>query len=382
MGENIKASDAVELNENLQRLNIDDLKAGMVLAEKIEISKDKFIEKNESITVDLLELLKIQENLAEICVYKTKKYYNSDFEAPDGESLDNDDSVKKNLSISDTVSILEKSFNSIAVNLNQTFFNLGNFRTSTMDEIRIISKQLQEKMTDLNALINDIVFYGSGADSIYRHSINVAVLSNLLGKWIGLEDKKVLLLTYSGLLHDIGKTQIDSKIFSTNKPLTEDEVKKMKAHPLLGYKIVNEINFLDKSVAQGILMHHERIDGSGYPLGLQSDKISQFAKIISIADVFDAINSNRSYRKKKLPFEALEIIKAESFGKLDYTYCNVFLDHMFNYYIGKDVVLNNNKIAQIIQMNINNLDRPLILLDNNFVKLSEHKDLDIKEFVL
>jgi len=251
-----------------------------------------------------------------------------------------------------------------------------------MDEIRIISKQLQEKMTDLNALINDIVFYGSGADSIYRHSINVAVLSNLLGKWIGLEDKKVLLLTYSGLLHDIGKTQIDSKIFSTNKPLTEDELKKMKSHPLLGYKIVNEINFLDKSVAQGILMHHERIDGSGYPLGLQSDKISQFAKIISIADVFDAINSNRSYRKKKLPFEALEIIKAESFGKLDYTYCNVFLDHMFNYYIGKDVVLNNNKIAQIIQMNINNLDRPLILLDNNFVKLSEHKDLDIKEFVL
>jgi len=382
MGENIKASNAVELNENLQRLKIDDIKAGMVLAEKIEISKDKFIEKNESITVDLLEMLKIQENLAEICVYKTKKYYNSDFEAPDGESLDNDDSVKKNLSISDTVSILEKSFNSIAVNLNQTFFNLGNFRTSTMDEIRIISKQLQEKMTDLNALINDIVFYGSGADSIYRHSINVAVLSNLLGKWIGLEDKKVLLLTYSGLLHDIGKTQIDSKIFSTNKPLTEDELKKMKSHPLLGYKIVNEINFLDKSVAQGILMHHERIDGSGYPLGLQSDKISQFAKIISIADVFDAINSNRSYRKKKLPFEALEIIKAESFGKLDYTYCNVFLDHMFNYYIGKDVVLNNNKIAQIIQMNINNLDRPLILLDNNFVKLSEHKDLDIKEFVL
>lgn len=382
MGENIKALNTVELNENLQRLKIDDLKSGMVLAEKIEISKDKFIEKNESITVDLLEMLKIQENLAEICVYKTKKYYNSNFEAPDRESLENDDSVKKHLSIGETVSILEKNFNSIALNLNQTFFNLGNFRTSTMDEIRIISKQLQEKMTDLNALINDIVFYGSGADSIYRHSINVAVLSNLLGKWIGLEDKKVLLLTYSGLLHDIGKTQIDSKIFSTNMPLTEDELKKMKSHPLLGYKIVNEINFLDKSVAQGILMHHERIDGSGYPLGLQNDKISQFAKIISIADVFDAINSNRSYRKKKLPFEALEIIKEESFGKLDYTYCNIFLDHMFNYYIGKDVVLNNNKIAQIIQMNINNLDRPLILLDNNFVKLSDHKDLDIKEFVL
>jgi putative nucleotidyltransferase with HDIG domain len=382
MGEKIKALDTAELNDNLQRLKIDDLKVGMILAETIEISKNKLIKINESITLELKELLKNQENLDEICVYKTKKYYNSDFETPEKESLENDSSTKKTPSIGETVSSLEKSFNTIAVNLNKTFHNLGNFKTSSMDEIRTISKQLQEKMSDLNALINDIVFYGSGADSIYRHSINVAALSNLLGRWVGLEDKKVLLLTYSGLLHDIGKTQIDSKIFSTNNPLSEDELKKMKSHPLLGYNIVKEINFLDKSVAQGILMHHERIDGSGYPLGIQNDKISQYGKIIAIADVFDAINSNRSYRKKKLPFEALEIIKEESFGRLDYTYCNIFLHHMFSYYIGKDVVLNNNKTAQIIQMDINNLDRPLILLDGNFLKLSENKDLHIKEFVL
>ena len=198
-------------------------------------------------------------------------------------------------------------------------------------------------MTDLNVLINDIVFYGSGKDSIYRHSINVAILSNLLGKWIGLDEKKIHLLTYSGLLHDIGKTKIDSKIFNTNNSLSEDDFKIVKSHPLLGYNIVKEINFLDKSVAQGILMHHERLDGSGYPLGLQDDKISQFGKIIAIADVFDAINSNRSYRKKKAPFESLQIIKKESFGKLDYTYCNIFLHHMFSYYVGKDVVLNNKK---------------------------------------
>ena len=115
---------------------------------------------------------------------------------------------------------------------------------------------------------------------------------------------------------------------------------------------------------------------------MQDDKISQFGKIIAIADVFDAINSNRSYRKKKSPFESLQIIKKESFGKLDFTYSNIFLNHMFNYYMGKDVVLTNKKVAQIIQMDINDLDRPLILLDDNFIKLSENKDLDILEFVL
>lgn len=382
MGENINVLDVVNTDENLEKLKISELKEGMVLAETIQINKNERIEKNSTLTSELLELLHKEEIIDEICIYKTKKYYNPDFETSENENLENNRSFTEHVGLAETVSMMEKSFNSIALNLNQTFFKLGKFKNTNMDEVRIISKQLQEEMTDLNALINDIVFFGSGADSIYRHSINVAVLCNLLGRWIGLEDKKILLLTYSGLLHDIGKTQIDSKILSTNNPLSEEDFKKVKSHPLLGYNIVKEINFLDKSVAQGILMHHERLDGSGYPLGLENDKISQFAKIIAIADVFDAINSNRSYRKKKLPFEALEIIKEESFGKLDYSYCNIFLDHMFSYYIGKEVVLNNDTTAQIIQMDVNNLDRPLIFLDGNFIKLSKNKDLDIREFVL
>lgn len=379
MEENINVLDAVKLQENSQKIKIPDLKVGMVLAESIKIDNNKTLEKNEKIDSSVLELLQNQEVIDAILVYKTKKYYNPEFETE--EEIHTDSNIKT-ASVADTVSILEKSFNSIAISLNQTFYKLGNFKENNMDEIRTIFKQLQDKMSDLNALINNIVFYGSGADSIYRHSINVAVLCNLLGRWLGLEDKKLLLLTYSGLLHDIGKTQIDSKILSTTNPLSDEELKKIKSHPLLGYNIVKEINFLDKSVSQGILVHHERVDGSGYPLGIQGDKISTFGKIIAIADVFDAINSNRSYRKKKLPFEALEIIKEESFGKLDYNYCNIFLHHMFSYYIGKDVILNNDKTAQIIQMDINNLDRPLILLEDNFVKLSEHKDLNIKAFVL
>jgi len=377
MIENVKIMGA----ENLQKLKIDDLKIGMILAETINISEKNSILKNSNITNDILSLLQSEKTIDEICVYKTKKYYNSDFENPDDEFEEYKNINEKKKSVRDNVDILEKSFNAISVNLNQTFYKLGKVKMCNMDEIRQISKQLQEKMTDLNALINDIVFYGSGQDSIYRHGINVAVLSNLLGKWIGLEETKVHLLTYSALLHDLGKTKIDSKIFNTNDSLNDEDYKIVKSHPLLGYNIVNEINFLDKSVAQGILMHHERLDGSGYPLGLQNDKISQFGKIIAIADVFDAINSNRSYRKKKFPFESLQIIKKESFGKLDYTYCNIFLNHMFNYYVGKDVLLNNDKVAQIIQMDINDLDRPLILLDDNFIKLSSNKELNIKELV-
>ena len=385
MEENSKITTIINPVDNSHKLKINDLKIGMILAETIEVSENNTLYKNETITSDILEILKNEDTLTDICVYKTKKYYNADFETPEEESLENkvsNKSTKKNLNVFETVAILEENFNSLSLDLAHTFSKLGKLKLSTIDEIRKMTKQLQENMTDINALINDIVLNGSGADSIYRHGVNVALLSNLLGRWIGFPENKINLLTYSALLHDIGKIKINSNILNSKSSLSEEDYITVKSHTLLGYNIVKEINFLDTSVAQGILLHHERLDGSGYPFGLKNDAISQFGKIIAIADVFDDINSNRPYRKKNLPFESLQIIRKESFGKLDYKYADIFLNHIFNYYLGKDVVLNNNKIAQIIQMDINDLDRPLILLDDTFIKLSQNKDLDIIKFVL
>ena len=129
-------------------------------------------------------------------------------------------------------------------------------------------------------------------------------------------------------------------------------------------------------------MHHEREDGSGYPLGLKGNQIHQFGKIIAIADVFDAINSDRGYKRKKAPFEALQIVKNESLGRLNYEYVKIFLEHIINYYLGEQVILNNGDKCKIIQMNINDLERPLLLKDDNFIDLSKCKELSIKELLL
>lgn len=129
-------------------------------------------------------------------------------------------------------------------------------------------------------------------------------------------------------------------------------------------------------------MHHEREDGSGYPLGLKGDKIHSFGKIIAIADVFDAINSNRGYKRKKAPFEALQIVKNESLGKLNYEYVKVFLEHIVNYYLGEEVLLNNGERCKIIQMNINNLEKPLVLKNGEFIDLDKQKEYYIKEMLL
>ena len=168
-----------------------------------------------------------------------------------------------------------------------------------MNEIREFSQKIQNELKPSSIVIKNIVLYGSGSDVIYRHGVNVAALSALLGKWIGLEKSQLNLLVYSAILHDFGKTKIDRDVLKKEAPLTKNEFNMIKTHANLGYKIIKEISFLDKAVSYGVLMHHERVDGSGYPLGLKGEAIHPFAKIIAIADVFDAINSDRGYKKKK-----------------------------------------------------------------------------------
>jgi HD-GYP domain-containing protein (c-di-GMP phosphodiesterase class II) len=198
-------------------------------------------------------------------------------------------------------------------------------------------------MDSTGAIIKNVVLYGSGHDSIYRHSVNVAALSSILGAWLGLDEDKVNLLTYSAILHDYGKTRIDEKVLNKAGTLTREELKLIKKHPIFGYEDMRKIQYLDSLVSNGVLMHHERLDGTGYPFGIKGDKIPSFARIIAIADVFDAVNSNRTYKMSKGPFEVLEIIQKESLGKLDYEYCQVFLNHIINYYMGESSFIDLKK---------------------------------------
>ncbi|XOQ59327.1 MAG: hypothetical protein ACFWUI_06260 [Clostridium sp.] len=129
-------------------------------------------------------------------------------------------------------------------------------------------------------------------------------------------------------------------------------------------------------------MHHEKMDGSGYPLGITGDKIHKFAKIIAIADLFDEVNSNKYSQNISGPFEALKVIQEQSLGKLDCEYCNTFLNHVINYFIGENVLLNNKKSCKVIQININNLTQPLLLDEDGFLDLKKEKDLYVEKLVI
>ena len=355
------------MEKKIKRVSFNQLREGMVIAKNVEQNGIVLLKKDVPITEHMIKKMQNLYFVGAVEVYSeniVKKKTDVD--------IKKEQQSRK----------LDEEFKEISYKLQKTFRQLISEDSIAMNEIRDFSQKIQNELKPNSIVIKNIVLYGSGSDVIYRHGVNVAALSAIIGTWIGLDKSQLNLLVYSALLHDFGKTKIDRDLLKKEVPLSIGDFNMIKTHSNLGYQIIKKISFLDKAVSYGVLMHHERLDGSGYPLGLKGESIHAFAKIIAIADVFDAINSDRGYKKKKPPFEALQIVKTESLGKLDYEYVKTFLEHIVGYYTGEDVLLNTNQKCKIIQMNVNNFEKPLILKDNEFIDLEKEKDLYIKEMLL
>lgn len=356
------------------KVRLGELRPGMILAEGVRNQNKVLVAAGVIVTESIIKNLKEKVLVGDIVVYTMEEEDAN--KAGEDRKLDNAGETNRK-----TVEDIDRDFSEFTFNAESIFDNMYSAGIYGLNEVRNFAQKIQSELEAASAVIKNIVLYGSGTDSIYRHSVNVAALSSLLAEWIGLSEKDIKLLTYSAILHDIGKIKINPDVLNKPRALTREEFEKVKKHPIIGYDLVKEIAYLGKSVSYGVLMHHERVDGSGYPLGITGEKIHEFAKIIAIADVFDAINSNRAYKKKRSPFEALELIQKESLGKLDYGFSKIFLEHVVNYYMGEEVLLNTNKVCKIVQININDLSRPLLFDGSGFIDLNHEKDLFVVSLV-
>ncbi|WP_167957132.1 HD-GYP domain-containing protein [Anaerosporobacter faecicola] len=214
-------------------------------------------------------------------------------------------------------------------------------------------------------------------DSTYSHCINVSLICNVFGQWIHLSQADVDTLTLCGLFHDIGKLEIPQSIIMKPDRLTDDEYRMMKKHTLMGYDLLKDRD-IDIRIKKAALMHHERLDGSGYPQHLKGDQIDNFSKIVAIADVYDALTSKRVYREPLCPFEVLHIFEREGFVKYDPAYLVVFFQKMFATYVSNTVRLNDGSEGKIIMLNKQALADPIVQIGSEFIDLSKHKDLYIQ----
>jgi HD superfamily phosphohydrolase YqeK len=140
------------------------------------------------------------------------------------------------------------------------------------------------------------------------HSERVSRGSVMIAREIAMRAERVEAIRYAGMLHDVGKLGVPTKVLQKAGPLTEEEYAAIQLHPMRGLEIVREIGFLNEALA-GIMHHHERIDGRGYPMGFAGDEIPEFARIIGVADAFDVITSTRSYRKARTVAQGVEELR-------------------------------------------------------------------------
>ena len=184
------------------------------------------------------------------------------------------------------------------------------------DTTDAITRNLMKAITDNQAIAVDISALKVSDEYTFKHSVDVATMAMIVGKKHGLSDKQVYDIGISGLLHDVGKSKIPNEILNKAGKLTDGEFAVMKKHSLFGYTILKDKEDISEPIAMGVLQHHEKINGRGYPMGLPEEKIHLFAKILSVADIYDALVTERVYKKAYSQRDAVEMIMSMT-GELD-----------------------------------------------------------------
>lgn len=220
-------------------------------------------------------------------------------------------------------------------------------------------------------------------DSVYAHSLNVALIARSIGKWLHFSKEDLQVLTLAGLLHDIGKTQIPEEILNKPGKYTDEEFQLVRSHPLTGHKMLKGKGF-DSRILLATLQHHERQDGSGYPRGLQADEIDDFASIIAIADVYDAMTAARSYRTPLCSFQVIAAFEEDGLQKYKTQYILTFLERVAAVYQNSRVILSDGRGAHVVYLNKHTLSRPMLKLDDETIldlSAPENKELYIQSIV-
>jgi len=207
---------------------------------------------------------------------------------------------------------------------------------------------------------------------IYQHSLNTMAIALIIGRTLNYSEEKLSTLGKGAFLHDIGMLDIDEKILSKKGKLTEEEKEKVERHTIYGAEKVKVLN--DEEIMKIVSMHHERLDGSGYPNGLKGEEISEGARIVAVADLYAALTEYREYRDKFYAYDAMKMVMEASAEKLDFRITKKFLTKMPIYPINSIVELNTGEIGKVVKANENPF-RPIIDKEENGKEIR----IDLKE---
>lgn len=223
-----------------------------------------------------------------------------------------------------------------------------------------ITNDLMKAIDDNEALAVDISTLKTSDEYTFKHSVDVATMSMIIAKRLGMPQKEVYNIGIAGLLHDMGKSKIPNEILNKPARLSDEEFAVMKSHSELGYSILKKKNEFSDAISIAVLQHHEKMNGRGYPLGVSSDKIIPYAKILSVADVYDALVTERPYKKSFSQRTAVEMIMSMT-DELDIDAMRGFLETIILYPVDSVVQLSNGEEAKVVENKSHSVLRPTVV---------------------
>ncbi|KIL42644.1 HD-GYP domain-containing protein [Jeotgalibacillus soli] len=289
-----------------------------------------------------------------------------------------DDERSKGIEVKESVSVevrrkalsqMEESFKSVTDSKGKVVPYILDQKSK---EFRNIVREVLDDLhsnADLLTVLSDAYIYDS---YIFHHSFNVTLYTLAIAKQLKLPQQQLELIGMGAILHDIGKIMVPEEVLLKPGALTENEFLMIKDHTTHGFEILRNLHSVSILVAHCAFQHHERLDGSGYPRGILAKDIHPYAKIMAVADVFDAVTSNRVYRKKMLPSQGLEILHDGEGRLFDKTVIKAFKQAVAIFPNGLSVELNDGRRGIISSQNKGFATRPNIRIMQNGEEIIEN----------
>jgi HD-GYP domain-containing protein (c-di-GMP phosphodiesterase class II) len=265
--------------------------------------------------------------------------------------------------------------------VKESMGNIRDGRSVSGEKVyKVISEVLDEILSKRSISFN-LVDIRAMNDYLFGHSLTVCILSLMTGVAAGFNFARLRELGIGAVLHDVGKVLIPDSILNKAEALTPDEFAEIQKHSQIGYDVLKKCNDISSVSAYIAWQHHEKFDGTGYPRGVKGKEIYEFARVVAIADVYDALSTDRIYRKRWLPHEALEYIRDKDKEAFDPEFVKLFLSNIEPFPIGSTVLLNNNEKGVIIKVPKNFAARPIvrIIFDPAGVPLDQPIDRNLRE---
>ncbi|MDT8900571.1 HD-GYP domain-containing protein [Anaeroselena agilis] len=275
-----------------------------------------------------------------------------------------------------------RNYADIVRTLKDVFEKTRYFKEVPLGQVQELADQTIESLVNATGVISHLASVRAADDYTFRHSLNVGVIAGLLAKWLKFRGKGLREIVLAGLLHDIGKTQVPLEILNKPGPLSGEEMAVIEEHPIKGYKLIEDTDLIPQSVKLCVLQHHERLDGSGYPLAIAGKEIADYARIIAVADVYDAMTSRRVYRGALTPFSVIAEIFAEMFIRLDPAVALPFISHVRDSLVGFLVRLSDGTEARVVYLDKDRPAQPVVkLAGGDYIDLEKRRDLTITEVI-